>query len=598
MVLACAYFDETGRIMVTQEGGFPCQKITNRYIEKTFGEDELSRSHPTFLWIFRASRNWLSISDLIPGMIRNLETDPHARSYRPGSSSPTSDASSEVSVNFSTVFKQLFCVAASQLSQSIHEPFESLGVLFEEALETGTTHLLKTQRSKQRPNPHNEKADIEADTFVFGRGKYLFLNRQLTKTAADRYAAMGFRFASVGQVADLVARNMEVKPEKMLNRLERMKASISSDRLPPAGVHLACFMVRPSVHKSFDVLVPMMLQNQLPTVPLKLFLLTEWHRQAIRKFDEWSLRDILNALVREAGDTPGESDFAFTLHDAILQLVEKVGELEDMLDAVFSARPVELSCQRDADDSGNGISERFTMLTIRIMNDIHAKARPGMSYVPLSFFGAQQVVEHGSIRDRERWERRVRMEFGYGGDRKQSVGSELQSPLTPGSWGMWAGEGPHRASMSVKSLRLWPSWLRNPRHGSDASHGRAESEDETRIVKTVEISLKEEKEDGDSTTGSSSSPEVSRVTSHGAAIENSLISAAGRDRDRELDDFEKQEMGGGRGRYTAGVQGGVPFAGRGVVRVAVPGGVEMVELEAAEKGDGGWVSEVFGMFRL
>jgi hypothetical protein len=34
LVLACAYFDEVGRLMVTQDGTLPSEKITNHYVEK------------------------------------------------------------------------------------------------------------------------------------------------------------------------------------------------------------------------------------------------------------------------------------------------------------------------------------------------------------------------------------------------------------------------------------------------------------------------------------------------------------------------------------------------------------------------------------
>lgn len=34
LVLACAYFDECGNLMVTQEGVLLSEKITNHYVEK------------------------------------------------------------------------------------------------------------------------------------------------------------------------------------------------------------------------------------------------------------------------------------------------------------------------------------------------------------------------------------------------------------------------------------------------------------------------------------------------------------------------------------------------------------------------------------
>lgn len=34
LVLACAYFDDSGHLMVTQEGVLLSEKITNHYVEK------------------------------------------------------------------------------------------------------------------------------------------------------------------------------------------------------------------------------------------------------------------------------------------------------------------------------------------------------------------------------------------------------------------------------------------------------------------------------------------------------------------------------------------------------------------------------------
>jgi hypothetical protein len=43
LVLACAYFDEEGKLMVTQEGTLPSEKITNHYVEKV-GKRHLGRT--------------------------------------------------------------------------------------------------------------------------------------------------------------------------------------------------------------------------------------------------------------------------------------------------------------------------------------------------------------------------------------------------------------------------------------------------------------------------------------------------------------------------------------------------------------------------
>lgn len=34
VVLACGYFDLDGKLMLTRDGSLPCEKITNRFVEK------------------------------------------------------------------------------------------------------------------------------------------------------------------------------------------------------------------------------------------------------------------------------------------------------------------------------------------------------------------------------------------------------------------------------------------------------------------------------------------------------------------------------------------------------------------------------------
>lgn len=623
VVLACAYFDETGRIMLTQEGAFPCQKITDRYIEKDFGEDELSRTHPTFMWVFRASRDWSAVRDLIPGMIRYLESDQQARKYRPGRSSPTSDTASDVSLDFSNVFKQLFCVAANQLSSTLHEGLDELGVLFEEAVDTGTSHIFKTTKRLHRHQLVTalpEKIDVESNAVNIGRGKYLFLNRRLTKSRADRYASLGYRFASIDQVTDLVSRTMDVKPGPMATRLERMLVSVSDDRRPLPGVHLACLMVRASVHKSFDVLVPARTQNQLPSVNLRTFVLTPWHSQLLKRLEERPVRDVLDDLIREANEKDSHQDFVYNLHTAILELSEQIGGMEHMLNGTFSGKPVEVPCQSDNETD---ISPTCTLLPVRIMTNIHTKLAPNMAYVPLSFFSAQQSIEANHSQDKAAWARQVRMEFGY---------NTLISPLTPvktptSPWGPWSNK---RSSLGLKKLRSIRQCRRDRRFGStDGTTQRDSIDEESRIVKTVEVSLKEEK-DGDTASSSpntlmhSSIEDLDKLASPLCTTSRPNVrrgkSATGSTSDDNppRDPFNNAS----KGRYVANIESGAipsppppppPFArsisaGRKWAAGNLPSR-ELKHLELMEMGEGGaggadgdrsggWVNEVFSGFRL
>ncbi|KIX08420.1 uncharacterized protein Z518_03076 [Rhinocladiella mackenziei CBS 650.93] len=414
LVLACAYFDEDGKLMVTQEGILPSEKITNRYVEKTFGEDELNRSQSTFLWIFKASHNWGVLKDLIPAMKEFVETDPAVRRYRPGYTGPTSpDDSSDLSLNFAPIFKQLYCVAAQQLANLIHEPLERIGVLFEEPLETGAIYVSTHTEMGFRglsANPYRTMDPENRNTPpVIARGKYLFLTRQINRNEAAKFAALGYRFAAVGQIADPLAKSMQVHRDNMVARLERMRLSTQPDRLPPPGVHLACFMLRPSMSKSFDVLVQAATQSQLPYVTLQPGDLSPTQSQQLRCFDDATIGETLRVLVNRPSGFDLDEEIRWQLYNAFVQLVDIIGDADTMMQAKFSAREFRLPCRT----RGQPTSSTCTLLTVRVLRNIHASStRKELTYVPLSFFGAQQHIQTTDSND-ESFARKVRAEFGH-----------------------------------------------------------------------------------------------------------------------------------------------------------------------------------------
>ena len=241
LVLCVAYFDEHGRIMVTPEGSLPCEKITDHYIEKTFGEDELNRTHPSFVWVFKASRNWSALKDLIPGMKESIDSDPRSRGYYPAQGVPSDTTSTTSNEDFSGMFKKLFCVAALALANGLHEPIENLGPLFEEPLETGTLNNKKSlslSTATRHKSPMGQ-SDIErASPTLLGRGQYFFLDRQLSKIDVVKYGARGFRFAAPAQIAESLASSMQIPSDIMIKRLDRMRMYCSKENLLPAGLLL------------------------------------------------------------------------------------------------------------------------------------------------------------------------------------------------------------------------------------------------------------------------------------------------------------------------------------------------------------------------
>ena len=440
LVLATAYFDEDGRVMVTPEGNFPNVKITNHYVEKTFGEDELSRTHPAFIWVYKASRNWSGIKDLIPGMQEALELDPVARKYQ-SNRQVVRDDESDLSFDFAIVFKQLFCVAAQNLAKLMQEPLEQLGVLFEEPMATGAVGMHRyvslprtprMSRSSMRSNTIDK--DLNQAPYQFGRGQYLCVTKQVSKDEVEKFQAQGYRFATIKKINDPLARSMQVPKEWMLRRLERMRiCSSPNESLTEGGTHLACFMLRPStVHKSFDILVPLQMQNRLLTAQLQSHPLTPKQRAFLQRFDEQTVEQALKLLVSESGSLaqPEEQEFRWHFYQAIERLVDSVGDAATMMGAVFSAQTVEAPC-RPLESRKGSIEKRpsrlttdtvtadsCTLICVRFMQSINASSiKEGLGYVPLSFFGMQTAIDnsHGSWKEVFRRSAREEFRFFIGG---------------------------------------------------------------------------------------------------------------------------------------------------------------------------------------
>ena len=108
---------------------FLCKKLnvlelTMTYFQ-TFQDDDLTRTHPTFLWAFRASRNWPVVKDLIPFMRNRLESEQAAIQKHVLSHGVVMNKETELQTDFDTLFKQLFCVSAQELSNDLRYHFKN-----------------------------------------------------------------------------------------------------------------------------------------------------------------------------------------------------------------------------------------------------------------------------------------------------------------------------------------------------------------------------------------------------------------------------------------------------------------------------------------
>ena len=415
VVLACATFDHDGRLMVTPEGLLPSQKITNSYIERSF-EDVFSIAHPVFLWVFRTSRNWSGIRDLLPGMRAHLDATAQAKRHQPnlGATTPgygTSDGV-DASEDYGIVFRELFCVAASALAEKVGEPLDGLGVLYDDIMSTGTTSLSGKRRLREMFRCRlGEARDLEAGLappVLFGRGQLLFAVRRLAKGGSTRLQKNGFRFADAGSVVDILARSMQVERGALLAQLRSMQEYSRSDHVMEPGVHLGCFAVRARVGGGFDVLVRREHKNRLPTLQLRSAALDDWQLAWLQRNDGRSLGAILAELDEGTCDLePRQRQFLANFQGSLAKLA---AEMADPIfhEAVLVAKPLDVPCRGVGD---MGMPGRGTLVAFRIVVPIHTNA-PNSSLVfsPLSVFRCQQHV-YRNAPDHDIFARAIHREF-------------------------------------------------------------------------------------------------------------------------------------------------------------------------------------------
>ncbi|KAL5396242.1 hypothetical protein PMIN02_003393 [Paraphaeosphaeria minitans] len=235
VVLAVATFDTEGRLLVTPRGFLPCQTITRQFHQRTFDE-EFNTRHPVFQWLFRVSRHWGGIVDLIPAMRDHLQHTGYLQVNTPsGSPSRDSMGTEEDDSTYSAVFYQMFCVAAQDIARSMETRLQDLAQLYEDVLTTGTllsrTIFKDSQgRSIIASDVIAPQKDVEAgqNPVLFGRGQLLVLTRKVEKEEADRLQNIGYRFANTNQIGDHLARSMQISRQELNGLIVRYRLTARS----------------------------------------------------------------------------------------------------------------------------------------------------------------------------------------------------------------------------------------------------------------------------------------------------------------------------------------------------------------------------------
>lgn len=429
--------------MVTPAAFLPTQKIVEHYIGRvcyhmtnticivassnnlfpqTFNDDDLSRTHPAFLWAFRASRNWKLIKDLVPFMRSRLDSERTAIRQHELSRGVKD---TELQTDFDTLFKQLFCVAAQGLADDLKQPLNNLGILYDDVLSTTVSTSNLSRITGRAPKVHH-------------KGQLLFTVRQLTKQEASRLSASGFRFASIEHVTTFLARRIHVPAAGLSGHLKDMRDYATSSRNFEPGVHLISYVMRPTIHDHFEILTAKGTGNPLPSVTLPTKRLHIQHLELISHMDGWPILTCMSWLNSAQARAYDEAD------DFRKQLL-------DAMSSLFANLPVDINsatafCPRPllAPSRGSNLTDgqRCYLLAFCAFGTLDTQiAKSDLTFTPLRLFRVQQQVNDG-VFHRDVFSKELSQELFY---------SNIKSETTPES-----------TTKSLRSaFRRWPARKRS-----------------------------------------------------------------------------------------------------------------------------------------
>ena len=482
VVIAVAMWDPEGRLLLNAGGRLPCQKVTNTYIQRSF-KDDFTVSHPVYSWMFRVSRNWRCVADLIPSMRENLSAGNVVQVDR---SMPGGDDSIEMTEDFAGIFKQLFCVAAQDLALSMQEDLENVGALHDRIIDTGTVAARLQIFRPSSPSTSSTRRDLEtgdSQWSTMGRGQLLFLVRHVNKSEAWKLQARGFSFAPVSVVIDQLAHSMRVTPQELQPHLADLLRYKDMPRPMKPGVYVSCFILRPLVGRSFNVLADKQARNLLPSTKLPLDHLEPWQGDILQACDGWEASKILRRWTSPShfADSPSEpAAFISTMVTALKELSERVGP--DLF------RSAKLAAKPFSGPAGAASGSRSVIIiAFHLVCNVHASL-PRFAhdqFVPCRLFLAQQHAypqstslgnlashvkqEFASLERPSTANRRSRLLY------TNSTLSSLSLPSGGRGFGSLRGQLAHH--------------LGSRRGGSRSGHNSAESEAEVRLahVKSMPI---------------------------------------------------------------------------------------------------------------
>ncbi|KAL5341682.1 hypothetical protein BJX70DRAFT_43201 [Aspergillus crustosus] len=425
LVLASVFFDSEGHIMVTPHALLPTRKIVDRYLGKTFSDDDLTRTHPAFLWAFRASRNWKIVKEVVPYMRDRIDVEGAAHR---GHMTKGIDSDKEAEANaFDELFKRHFCVAAHELADELKQPLEDLGTLYDDVLTTSSS----SSRFSRAMGYSRHRA---------GKGQLIFTVRQVQKQEATRLAALGFRFTAIDHVTSLLASRMNVGSGALEVHLKDMRDFAASSRNFESGIHLISFIIRPTVRDRFEVLTAKGTGNPLPSMTLATKRLQLPHLELIAHMEGWSIPTCLDWLASKKAQGYKEvDDFREELMEALTTLALSLPPDVNQASR-FSPRPLIAPC-RPADGSTNKTCMILAFCTVGSLST--RITNPDYAFMPFRLFRIQQQVNSGAT-DVDGLAKELSKGLLYSNIRSGSATSADVTPSLRHKLSLWPSRGrPH-----------------------------------------------------------------------------------------------------------------------------------------------------------
>ncbi|KAM0345445.1 hypothetical protein ACHAPU_006372 [Fusarium lateritium] len=403
--LGAIVFDKKGRLLVDSSGVYPSAVVTDFFIGESTVE-RFNTSHSQFHWVFQASRNWIGISGLINGMKQHLAQLPRkSRNKDPRKGIKLINDDGKLIEGYEIIFRELFCVAASELSDRLNEPLTSVGVLWDEILpkRAPSNQAYLQALMKYRENDLGEadgKASSEGNRMEKGvgvdkgtdaRGALMFLVRRLTADdEAERLVSAGYRFVSPGQVSRNLRSHQQIESAEFTSKLLEMRNFINQPARTKSGIHLCLFSVQDTGFDKPQVLVQKEARHFLPSVRLPLSRIKDSHIGLLQRLGGLPVNEVLQRL-RSAGASvwsPNEELFAKHLCNAIVSL--NAGVQEPLFNqAVISPSIVRLPFGINGDQSGETCMIALRLkITYPVISSSH-----NCQWIPLNFFKMRQMLE-------------------------------------------------------------------------------------------------------------------------------------------------------------------------------------------------------------